>query len=355
MDLKFDQCIPGEHRGSKVIWVKFPKNRKLIDDFRARFRFAKWSASKSCWYLPDAQQIREQLGLAAPVPGMTLLMQIPPVNRPAFTEFLDHLKLKAYSRHTLRTYSTEFAQLLYFLKSYPVKQLDDAKLKAYFLHCLCELGVSEAQLNSRINAIKFYFEHVLKRSKVVIDLPRPKKPSLLPKVLSKEEIKRIFDVVMNTKHKLMLKLCYGMGLRVSEVVNLKIEHIDSKRMQVLVAGAKGKKDRYVHLPGSVLKDLREYYKAARPKDFLFEGQYGGQYSVRSVQAVFKAALKKARVRKKVGIHGLRHSYATHLLEAGTDIAFIQKLLGHNSIKTTEIYTHVGTSQVAGIKSPLDTL
>ena len=153
----------------------------------------------------------------------------------------------------------------------------------------------------------------------------------------------------------MLKLCYGMGLRVSEIVKIKVEHIDSRRMQVLIKAAKGKKDRYLPLPASVLQDLRKYYRQYKPLDYFFEGQFGGHYSIRSVQAVFKAAMKKAKIKKQIGIHGLRHSYATHLLEAGTDISFIQKLLGHNNIKTTQIYTHVSQKSISKVKSLLDAL
>jgi site-specific recombinase XerD len=146
-----------------------------------------------------------------------------------------------------------------------------------------------------------------------------------------------------------------MGLRVSEIVGLKISDVDSNRMIVHIESGKGKKDRYTPLPHSVLEGLREYYKAYQPKDFLFEGQYGGQYSIRSVQAVFKTAMKKAKINKAVGIHGLRHSYATHLMEAGTDMVYIQKLLGHKDIKTTQIYAKVTDKQLSRVKSPLDDL
>lgn len=187
------------------------------------------------------------------------------------------------------------------------------------------------------------------------DIPRPKKQLILPKTLSVQEIKRLFRVTKNPKHLLMLKLCYGMGLRVSEIVNLKVSDIDSDRMQVLIQRAKGKKDRYVNLPKSVLESLREYYKIYKPKEYLFKGQYGGAYAKRSAQAVFKEAMQKAKINKQIGIHGLRHSYATHLLEMGTDISLIQKLLGHNNLKTTLLYTHVSDKNLAKVKSPLDNL
>jgi len=144
-----------------------------------------------------------------------------------------------------------------------------------------------------------------------------------------------------------------MGLRVSEIVNLKVANIDSGRMLVHIEAAKGKRDRYVTLPASILDDLRNYYRTYRPKTYLFEGQYGGQYSIRSVQAVFKNAMQKAKINKSVGIHGLRHSYATHLLEYGTDMVFIQKLLGHKDIKTTEIYAKVSNRHLRNVRSPLD--
>ncbi len=186
-----------------------------------------------------------------------------------------------------------------------------------------------------------------------MEIPRPKKPSLLPKALSQIDIKKMFDCTENLKHKLLLQLCYGMGLRVSELVNLKITDIESARMQVLVSQGKGKKDRYVILPDSVLEMMRVYFKEFRPKNYFFEGQKGSQYSVRAAQQVFKDAMRKAKINKKVGIHSLRHSYATHLIEQGTDIRFVQDLLGHNSIKTTMIYTNITDQAKRKIKSPLD--
>lgn len=170
-----------------------------------------------------------------------------------------------------------------------------------------------------------------------------------------KDIKKLFEVTTNLKHNTMLKLCYGMGLRVSEIVNLKITDIDSKNLQVFIERAKGKKDRYANLPKSILEQLRSYFVQYKPRKYLFEGQYGARYSVRSAQKVFADALKKARINKTTGIHGLRHSFATHLLEAGTDISFIQELLGHNDLKTTLRYTHVSQMAIKNIKSPLDDL
>lgn len=238
-------------------------------------------------------------------------------------------------------------------KNTGINSLDTERLRKYFVYCHETLKLSENTIHSRMNAIKFYFEKVLHRDKMFFEIPRPKKPSKLPKVISTTDIKKLFGATTNLKHNTMLKLCYGMGLRVSEIINLKISDIDSKRMQVFIERAKGKKDRYVNLPDSILEQLRAYYREYRPKKYLFEGQHGDQYSIRSAQLVFKAAMQKAKINKEVGIHGLRHSFATHLLENGTDIRFIQELLGHNDIKTTLRYTHVSQKTLSKVKSPLD--
>ncbi len=171
--------------------------------------------------------------------------------------------------------------------------------------------------------------------------------------MNEKDINKLFHVTTNIKHLLILKLCYGMGLRVSEIINLKIQDVDGVKFKVFIERSKGKKDRYVNLPESILNELRQYYKDFRPKYYLFEGENGGQYSKRSAQSVFKQAMTKAKINKQVGIHSLRHSYATHLLEYGTDISLIQKLLGHNSIKTTLIYTEVTDKNISNVVSPLD--
>ncbi len=348
-------CSEGIRNKRSVIWIRVRDNQLPPSAVRLKFPMARWSNSQRCWYIPDSATTRKLLGMPPKMPFAWDSQRVTAVNKSVLRQTYEQLMLKGYSPNTISVYLQELTQLLVILKDFPAESLSPERLKSYFLYCVDKLQLSENHLNSRINAIKFYYEQVLHRQKMFFDIPRPKKPRLLPHVLDKAEIARILEKTDNPKHQLMLKLCYGMGLRVSEIVGLKPEHIDSKRMQVLISAAKGKKDRYVNLPESVLHELRTYYKNYRPGDYLFEGQHGGQYAIRSVQAVFKEAMKKARIRKKVGIHGLRHSYATHLLEAGTDITFIQKLLGHNNIKTTQIYTHVGKTQIAKVKSPLDTL
>lgn len=343
-----------KHNDKAVIFIYFVYEVKMDEQVR-KLTGVRWSRSKKAWYVPNNRHYRQQFGLYPERVGKDVLMYIHPNNQPALRLFIETLQLKAYSESTIRTYRNEFGQLLYVLKSITVDTLDGLKLRSYFLYCTNVLKLSENTLHSRMNAIKFYFEQVLHREKLFFEVPRPKKPSLLPKVISAKDIKKLFEVTENIKHNLMLKLCYGMGLRVSEIVNLKIIDIDSENMQVLIEKAKGKKDRYANLPDSILRELREYYKAYKPEKYLFEGQYGGQYSIRSVQKVFKDALKKGRINKDIGIHGLRHSFATHLLDNGTDVKFIQELLGHNDIKTTLRYLHVSRQSLKNVKSPLDTL
>ena len=340
----------GSHLGKAVIFIRFEFNKKIIERVK-KIIGVKWSRSNNAWYVLDSSQYRRKFGL----PSKEASTNIHPINQPAMTKYVETLQLKAYSENTIKTYRNEFAQLLQLLKAKNVNDLDATKIRSYFLYCTNTLELSENTIHSRLNAVKFYFEQVLYRDKLFVEIPRPKKPSILPKVINVKDIKKLFEVTTNLKHNTMLKLCYGLGLRVSEIVNLKITDIDSKNMQVFIERAKGKKDRYANLPESILEQLREYFREYRPAKYLFEGQYGGQYSVRSCQKVFSEALQKAKINKSVGIHGLRHSFATHLLESGTDISFIQQLLGHNDIKTTLRYTHVSKKTLKNIKSPLDTM
>ena len=347
----------GEHRDRNVVFVHFNYNPLLQKDLREKFSTVKWSASKKTWYLPDTNSIRNDIGMTPKTEmGKKVIAKIHPINLTALNRMHELLLLKAYSPNTVKTYCIEFSQLLYLLNDVHVDSLTPERLRAYFLYCVKKLKLSENIIHSRMNAIKFYFEQVLHHDKLFFEeIPRPKKKSSLPKVIGKNDIAKLFAQVKNFKHLLMLKLCYGMGLRVSEIVNLKVTDIDSGRMLVLIEAAKGKKDRYVTLPSSILDDLRNYYRTYRPKMYLFEGQYGGQYAIRSVQAIFKNAMQRAKINKTVGIHGLRHSYATHLLECGTDMVFIQKLLGHKDVRTTEIYAKVSNRQLGKVKSPLDDL
>jgi site-specific recombinase XerD len=268
------------------------------------------------------------------------------------------LQLKAYSDSTIRTYRNEFSVFLQTLGKVPAKDLTVERIKDYLVYCQQTLKLSENTIHSRMNALKFYYENVLGREKFFFDIPRPKKPLLLPKILNESELKRMFSAVKNIKHKAILFTAYGAGLRVGEVVRLRICDIDSKRMEIFVQRAKGKKDRVVNLSMLVLDILRQYIKLERPRPayYLFTGPDGrGPYSERSAQKIFQRAKDMAGIKKEVGFHSLRHSFATHLLEKGIDVKYIKELLGHFDIRTTERYLHVSNDRLINIVSPLDSL
>ena len=344
----------GEHRGKTVIWIAVPNDRESLKQFRLLFK-PHYSVTQKSWFLPDTKNNRAAFAIAGKTIGKEAFTKISNTNAAEFQKFQELMILKGLSPNTQRTYCSEFAQLLHILNEVPVQNLSEDKIRSYILYCHVQLKLSENQIHSRMNALKFYFEKVLGREKIFLNIPRPKKHLKLPKTLNPSEITKMILVTENVKHRLIIKLGYGLGLRVSEIVNLKIEDIDSVEMRVLIERSKGKKDRYVNLPASVLDDLRLYYREFRPKNYLFEGADGGRYSERSAQNAFKTAMKKAGIFRNVGIHALRHSYATHLLQYGTDISLIQKLLGHNSIKTTLIYTDVTDGDISRVGSPLDRL
>ncbi|RXR18268.1 integrase [Flavobacterium amnicola] len=345
----------GEHRNQKVIFIRFDKNPVHLSEVK-KLVGSSWSQTNQCWYVPDVIEYRKKFNLLTDYTiGTKTLSKINPHNQKELERLVNQLRLKGYSPSTIRCYSQEFAQFLYFIKDKASNTCNEVEVREFLLHCITELKLKENTLHSRISGIKFYYEQVLFQPRIFVEIPRPKKQLKLPKALNSDEVRRIFMASKNLKHNTMLKLCYGMGLRLSEIINLKISDIDSRTMLVYVERGKGKKDRYVNLPDSILFQLREYYLSYKPKEYLFEGQYGGQYSSRSLQKVFKDALHEAQIRKKVGIHSLRHSYATHLLENGTDIRFIQELLGHNSISTTLLYTNVTDRTLRKIVSPLDFL
>lgn len=264
------------------------------------------------------------------------------------------LVLKGYSKSTIKTYLGEISAFLALIKNRDADTFDTKRIKAYLFYCHTVLMLTEATIHSRINALKFYYEQVLKREKIFFDIPRPKKHLQLPKVISEEKIISNLFIIENLKHKTLLLLAYSCGLRVSELVNLKVKDINSDRMQISIVKAKGKKDRTVPLSKSILPLLRKYYSSYRPKIWLFESRNSDHhYSIRSAQIIFKNAFAELGFPHNYSFHSLRHSYATHLLEQGTNLRYIQELLGHNDIKTTLRYTHVSKNAIENIESPLD--
>lgn len=385
------KAIPLEHKGNKRIAIYFEMTEARNARIK-KFEGARWSITLKAWHVPDTEenrklfkipitslavidqnnkqedweeekqvsttrvartfrnfselQNRESL-VKKPMPNHTQLL--------ALAAYIEMMKLKNYSENTIKTYKDHFiAFLLYFTDTKP-SEISKGQIMDYLVITRRKEHWSSSLQNQVVNAIKFFYEHVLKQARTVYDLPRAKREHKLPTVFAAEEVKQILTALDNLKHKTMLYLAYSCGLRVSEIVNMKIEDIDSKRMVISVRQSKGRKDRQVMLSPRLLDLLRDYFKEYKPVNWLFAGQYGEQYSVRSVQIVLKAAKDKAGVRKRGSIHALRHSFATHLLEGGTDLISIKDLLGHSSLSTTSIYTHVSKKSLNKIQSPLDKL
>ncbi|SDS23296.1 Site-specific recombinase XerD [Formosa sp. Hel1_31_208] len=265
--------------------------------------------------------------------------------------YLLKLELKRYSANTVKNYISSFETFINHFKDKELKEINEVDIRKY-LQLLIQKGVSNSQVNLSINSIKFYYETVLGMPNRFYSIERPRKEKTLPEVLSKEEILKIIEGANNIKHKCIIGLLYSSGLRRSELLNLEVNDIDSKRMVVIIKNAKGNKDRVTILSPNLLKDLQTYYREYRPEKYLFEGQKGGKYSASSVLTIVKSASRRAGMYKKVTPHMLRHSFATHLLENGTDLRHIQILMGHNSTKTTEIYTHVANNSFSEIKDLL---
>ncbi len=263
------------------------------------------------------------------------------------------LRLLNYSPGTIKTYLQHMTEFVRHFGRSP-SELGREDIINYLLHMTEERKVSATYRNQAVSALKFFYGKVLNKRIIIEHLPRPKKEIKMPSVLSEKEVSRLFQVLRNRKHLAILMLLYSSGMRVSEVVRLKPEDIDTDRHLIKVRGGKGRKDRYTVLSDRALDVLRDYYLSWRPEYYLFPGSKKGSHlSTRSVQSVVFEARKRSGIKKKFSTHVLRHSFATHLLENGTDLRYIQELLGHKSARTTQIYTHVTRRDIARIVSPLD--
>lgn len=268
------------------------------------------------------------------------------------TSYLNKLQLKKYANNTIKAYILAFETFINYYNTKKLIQINENDVRVYILKLIQE-NKSDSYINIAINSIKFYYESVLGMPNRFYEIERPRKAKKLPKVLSKDDVLKIIANTNNLKHKCIVSLLYSSGIRRNELIHLKITDIDSKRMLIFIEAAKGKKDRYTLLSHTLLNDLRVYYKQWKPQKYLIEGLFGKQYSAQSVGKIVKNAAIKAGIPITVTPHMLRHSFATHLLEDGTDLRQIQVLLGHSSTKTTEIYTHVATTTFNKITNPLD--
>ena len=336
--------------GESRIAIYFEKNHDWIDRIKEQ-EGSRWSQTLGVWHLPDTFENRMLFQIVeAPIklPSVEGIAQI--------KKFKYWLMSRRYSDSTITTYTEALRYFLTFFNEKPVAEIDNNDVIRYNNEYILNNKLSGSFQNQIVNAIKLFFSTV-RETKIELDkIHRPKREKLLPNVLSKEEVKLILNAHSNLKHKTMLSLIYACGLRRSELLHLKPTDIDSKRGIVIVKQGKGKKDRIAPLSDKILIMLRKYYIAHKPITYLFEGKFPGEpYSEYSLQSVLKHALHKVGITKPVTLHWLRHSFATHLLESGTDLRYIQELLGHNSSKTTEIYTHVSTKSIQQIKSPFDDL
>lgn len=364
------------HKGKIVYQLHFAYNDALKEVIKS-LPYIHWSATHKCFYaFCDAisfktlyKHLRDlnlyvdysQLQKTRDVP--TLVKKSSPLKLPQLAEstqrdlsrFVRWMQEKRLAASTVNTYHAVTALFLQYLQLKQVANPDALWIQRFNHDYILKGGHSVSYQNQCINGIKKYF--AFKNLEVEnMNIERPRKEKRLPVVLSKEEIKSIFEATHNLKHRTLLSLIYSAGLRIGEALALRPQNIDRHRMLIHIKMAKGKKDRYTLLSPNILQLLETYYRVYKPKTYLFEGQDGGPYTSSSAQQVLKKAMRKAGIFKEgITLHSLRHSFATHLLESGTDIRYIQSLLGHNSPNTTMIYTHVSEKSLKNIKNPFDDL
>lgn len=368
------------HNNENRIIISFPYEEELVLLIK-KFEDARWSKTHRAWHIPqnkynisdifkvfknkawvDYRDFSRKDVLVTTVESgkrgakTVLEEKISAEAVEKIEKFRFWLHSRRYSPSTINTYLDSIRTFLRFYAFKKIQEIDNNDLIRFNNEYILANNYSASFQNQVVNAVKLFFK-TIENSPLDIDaIPRPKRAKKLPNVLSKEEVKAILDTPTNIKHKAMLSLIYACGLRCGEILSLKPNDIDSKRNILHVKNAKGQKDRIVPLSEKIIVLLREYYKATKPKYYLFEGQTkGNRYDARSLQNVLKQSIAKTKITKPVTLHWLRHSYATHLLESGTDLRYIQEILGHNSSKTTEIYTHVSTKSLQQIKSPFDFL
>ena len=353
-----------------LVLIEFPFDQELIDQVKTLPQVV-WNSKRKAWILPYQEDTLSQI--LATFKGKAWVdyshyRKITPEELPAnlpelsselsqeIRKFTEWMQNRRYAESTVKTYRQSLGLFFRWMENKNPEEITSEDLEDFHQSYIIKRKYSASFQSQVINAVKLYFSNKLKRKLDPVTIERPKHPKILPHVLSKEEVKAILTAHKNIKHRTMLSLIYACGLRRGELLNLKIVDIDSKRGMLRVNHGKGAKDRMVPISEKMLELLREYYRYEKPKNYLFEGQNAGEkYNERSLQQVLKQALEKAQIKKPVTLHWLRHSYATHLLENGTDLRYIQELLGHNSSKTTEIYTHVSQKSLQKIRSPFDDL
>ncbi len=360
----------GKHNENEVIFIRFDFNNELKNKIKS-IKGSQYSASNNLWYLPidifnlnsffsymqayayiDYSAIKEKKTLSTTVDKV-----IKEVKRKVDLPqaYIDYLDQKRYSPSTKSTYTNYFADFIRYFFQRKLESITVDEINAYILELIREKNISISQQNQRISSIKLYYEKIMGNESMAIKIERAHKEKYLPDVLSSSEILEMINKTGNLKHKCIISLLYSAGLRRSELINLQLIDILSKQMLIRVKQSKGRKDRYVGLSKHLLKLLRKYFIEYKPQKWLFEGYKQKNYSAESVANIVRKAGKLAGVKRRVTPHMLRHSFATHHLEQGTDLRYIQEFLGHSSSKTTEIYTKVARNDIIRFKNPLDNL
>jgi integrase/recombinase XerD len=357
------------HQDNPVVSLVFEKDATLINHVKS-LPGARWSQSRKYWYIPKEQfNLSKVFDILQPFayldysalkasPGrqkhdIPEPESVPKQNVEIPEAYRNLLIQKRYAENTRSVYHSYFADFMRYFSGRELSSITKEEINNYILELINNKNISSSQQNQRINAIKFYYEKVLGRQKEYYNIERPRKEMKLPDVLSKVEVKLLLENTENLKHKSIIALIYSCGLRRSEIVNLRLKDIDFNRMLIKICGAKGKKDRYVQLSSGLQPMINEYIRQYNPKEFLFNGQIILHYTGSSILKIIQQAAKRAGINKRVYPHILRHSFATHHLEQGTDLRYIQEWLGHESSKTTEIYTHVAESTFRNFKNPID--
>jgi site-specific recombinase XerD len=336
---------------SKAFNMAYIENTKQnLDIILKSFKGVAWINSNHFFYAKTNSNTNKSISL-----DKFRKRQLPDNYRVCPDNYLRALELKQYALNTSKSYIMLFEKFINDFRDTELFCIDEEQIRNYLQKLIINDNKSTPYINLMINCIKFYYETVLNMPNRFYSIERPVKKDKLPKVISLEEVSSIISHTNNIKHKCIISLLYSAGLRRSELINLKLDDIDSKRMVIHVINAKGGKDRLTILSKSVLDNLRLYFKVWRPKTYLFEGLKGKQYSGSSISRILHRSCALAKIKRKVTPHILRHSFATHLLENGTDIRYIQTLLGHGSTKTTEIYTRVAINSIKAIKSPIELL
>ena len=332
------------------IWYTFytrSRVQEIIDHFKGHV----YLDYSQLWSKVEQVKVRKAL----PLKDRITLPPLQEEYKEPLHKFESYMHSMRYSDNTISTYISSLETFFRHLNGKPLRDVTTEDVEVFNDSYILKNGYSQSYQNQVINSIKGFFKRYSSTSFFLDDLERPRKPMKLPVVFSLDEVERLLNGIINVKHRTMLTLIYSSGLRSGELINLKIEDIDSERMVIHIHQAKGKKDRIVPLAPSALELLRTYYLMYRPNIYLFNGSDDLRYSKTSLQKVFRENIQKARIRKKCSLHTLRHSYATHLLESGVNLRYIQELLGHSSPKTTQIYTHVSSEECRKVISPLEKL